>query len=63
MNLLGAKLVSKSVAISTERLTWDSSNCKGNMSLISYQLYLLIPSGYIVMVILTYYTTFGFHAK
>ncbi len=37
--------MSEGMAIRIERFTWDSSKCRGNKPLISYQLYLLIPYG------------------
>ncbi len=45
MNILKAVAVSEDMTIKIERFTWDLSNCRGNVSLISHQLYLLNPSG------------------
>ncbi len=42
MNLSRAVAVSEGVAIRIGIFTWDSSNCRGNVSLISHQLHLLI---------------------
>ncbi len=45
MKLSKAVVVSEGVIIKIGRFTWDLSNCRGNVPLISHQLYLLIPSG------------------
>ncbi len=42
MNLLRAVVMSEGIAIRIGILIWDLRNCRGNVSLISYQLYLLI---------------------
>ncbi len=55
--------MSEGVAISIGRFTWDSSNCRGNVSLIPHQLHLLISNGCIVIIILVDYTTLGSDAR
>ena len=63
MNLLGAIVLSESMAINTKRFTWDLNNYKDNILFILHQFYLLIPNGHIVTITWANYIILGFYIR